>query len=466
MKGKTLQRCLAFFAVVAFLFVSPAFSVSGETLQEIQEEKKNAQKQKEQAQEELDSVKDDIEAISEEAEALNEEIEELDAELVDLILSVNLLEMDISNKETDIENTRREFEKAKEQVANQEEAMRLRIKFMYEKGQESYLELFVESKSMAEAVNRMEYSEKLYSYDRLLLEKYQLAKQEVADKEALLLEELAELEEIKEDLGVQQEELNALIEEKRETADDFSAQLDKARKRAGEYEARIKQETENIRKLNQAEQEKIAEEARKKALEEAKRKAEEAARKKAQEEEAAKKNGELQYLEKESLFTDSGTSKTADSDKSESVSDDDAATSSTQSEKTNTSETTATSTNTTVTATGSGLGTDIANYALQFVGNPYVAGGTSLTNGCDCSGFTQGVYSAFGISIPRSSYAQSEGGTAVSYDQIQAGDIIYYGGHVAIYIGNDKIVHASTASTGIKISSASYRSIVTIRRYY
>ncbi|MBR1451143.1 MAG: C40 family peptidase, partial [Lachnospiraceae bacterium] len=121
---------------------------------------------------------------------------------------------------------------------------------------------------------------------------------------------------------------------------------------------------------------------------------------------------------------------------------------------------------TSVRASGSGTGADIANYALQFVGCPYVAGGTSLTNGCDCSGFTQGVYSHFGISIPRSSYAQSAGGDEVSFDQAQAGDIIYYGGHVGIYIGNNMIVHASTAATGIKISSAFYRSIITIRRYY
>ena len=76
------------------------------------------------------------------------------------------------------------------------------------------------------------------------------------------------------------------------------------------------------------------------------------------------------------------------------------------------------------------------------------------------------MYSHFGIGIPRSSYAQSAGGTEVSYDEAQAGDIIYYGGHVGIYIGNNQIVHASTVATGIKISSAFYRSIITVRRYY
>ncbi|MDE7276029.1 MAG: C40 family peptidase, partial [Lachnospiraceae bacterium] len=113
---------------------------------------------------------------------------------------------------------------------------------------------------------------------------------------------------------------------------------------------------------------------------------------------------------------------------------------------------------------GSGKGQEIANYACQFVGNPYVAGGTSLTNGADCSGFVMSVYKNFGYSLPRSSYAQSSVGKSVSYSEAQPGDIIYYGGHVAIYIGNGRIVHASTERTGIKTESATYRSIITIRR--
>ena len=93
-----------------------------------------------------------------------------------------------------------------------------------------------------------------------------------------------------------------------------------------------------------------------------------------------------------------------------------------------------------------------------------MAGGTSLTNGADCSGFVMAGYQAFGISLPRSSYAQAGVGTAVSYSEAKPGDIIYYGGHVGIYIGNGQIVHASTERTGIKITSATYRSIITVRR--
>jgi len=118
-------------------------------------------------------------------------------------------------------------------------------------------------------------------------------------------------------------------------------------------------------------------------------------------------------------------------------------------------------------ASGSGLGASVANYALQFVGNPYVYGGTSLTNGTDCSGFTMGVYRNFGVSLPHSSGAQRSMGYGVgSLAEAQAGDIICYSGHVGIYIGGGQIVHASTAKTGIKVSNASYRNILAIRRIF
>ena len=118
-------------------------------------------------------------------------------------------------------------------------------------------------------------------------------------------------------------------------------------------------------------------------------------------------------------------------------------------------------------ASGSGLGASVANYALQFVGNPYVYGGTSLTNGTDCSGFTSGVYRNFGVSLPHSSGAQRACGYGVgSLAEAQAGDIICYSGHVGIYIGGGQIVHASTAKTGIKVSNASYRNILAIRRIF
>lgn len=120
-----------------------------------------------------------------------------------------------------------------------------------------------------------------------------------------------------------------------------------------------------------------------------------------------------------------------------------------------------------ITVAGSGLGAAVANYGLKFVGNPYVYGGTSLTNGTDCSGFTMGVYKNFGVSLPHSSGAQRSCGYGVaSLAEAIPGDLICYSGHVAIYIGNGQIVHASTAATGIKVSNVSYRSILAIRRIF
>lgn len=115
-------------------------------------------------------------------------------------------------------------------------------------------------------------------------------------------------------------------------------------------------------------------------------------------------------------------------------------------------------------ATGSELGKKIAKYGCQYIGNKYVYGGTSLTNGTDCSGFTYRIYKDFGYDIPRTSYEQRSTGTAVSYENAQPGDLICYDGHVGLYIGGGYIVHASNARTGIKVSKATYRKILAVRR--
>lgn len=134
---------------------------------------------------------------------------------------------------------------------------------------------------------------------------------------------------------------------------------------------------------------------------------------------------------------------------------------------TQTTATTTTATTSYTVGEGSELGVAVAEYALQFVGNPYKWGGTSLTNGADCSGFVMSVYANFGVSLPHSSKADRTQGSAVDgLENAQPGDLICYSGHVAMYIGNGQIVHASNKKTGIIVSQADYKKILAIRRIF
>jgi len=397
----------------------------------INQQKKDAQKQINEAQSSLNGVNSQINSISGAMGDLGEEIDSTTEILVGLLTDINLIEANIEDKTAQIAETQIKYDEAVKTQDEQYAAMKIRCKYMYEQGDLSYLSIFLESASFADALNKADYIEQLYTYDRLMLIRYQETvayTKEVWDE---LEEEKSELETSKIELEEEQAYLEEVKAELELEYENYDVMLAQAKQQAASYTTKINQQTSEIKKLESEAKAKQKEvEEKKKEEQEAKEKAErEAAQAAAQE---ALESGDL-----------------------------DKATSIVQSTNSSSSSS---SSNSSYSVSGSGTGSQIASYGLQFVGNPYVAGGTSLTDGADCSGFVQSVYKHFGYNLPRTSYAQSTVGRAVSYSEAQPGDIIYYGGHVGIYIGNGQIVHASTERTGIKVNSATYRSIVTIRR--
>lgn len=429
-----MNKRILWIAMSLVMIFTNVVNVSASPISDAKNKKKDAEKK-------LNAINEDIEDIEDQKEDLEQEAEEYEQQLVDLLVTIQIINHDIENKEDEIETAKAEYEVALAKQEKQQWAMNKRIKYMYEKGDMNYMQILLESKKFSDAVNKSTYSEKLYAYDRYQLYLYEQTKEEVIEKQKALDEDMAELEEIKLDAVSQEEELQLLVDEYSENIENFEEQLSGAKEKASQYKEQIQKQSEQIKALEAEEQRKALEAAKKKAEEEAKRKAEEEARRKAEEEASAKVNEEGSNSEESSDNGDNND----EGNSSGSESSDGGSSSGSSSG-------------------GSAKGQEIANFACQFVGNPYVPGGTSLTEGADCSGFTLAVYNNFGISLPRSSYAQAGYGREVSYSEAQPGDIIYYGGHVGIYIGNGLIVHASTQATGIKISNALYRSIITVRR--
>lgn len=429
-----MNKRILWIAMSLVMIFTNVVNVSASPISDAKNKKKDAEKK-------LNAINEDIEDIEDQKEDLEQEAEEYEQQLVDLLVTIQIINHDIENKEDEIETAKAEYEVALAKQEKQQWAMNKRIKYMYEKGDMNYMQILLESKKFSDAVNKSTYSEKLYAYDRYQLYLYEQTKEEVIEKQKALDEDMAELEEIKLDAVSQEEELQALVDEYSENIENFEEQLSGAKEKATQYKEQIQKQSEQIKALEAEEQRKALEAAKKKAEEEAKRKAEEEARRKAEEEASAKANEEGSNSEESSDNGDNND----EGNSSGSESSDGGSSGGSSSG-------------------GSAKGQEIANFACQFVGNPYVPGGTSLTEGADCSGFTMAVYNNFGLSLPRSSYAQAGYGREVSYSEAQPGDIIYYGGHVGIYIGNGLIVHASTQATGIKISNALYRSIITVRR--
>nr|WP_177296040.1 C40 family peptidase [uncultured Blautia sp.] len=414
----------------------------------------------------LDSTYAQIDQFYAAKEQLQNEIAALDANLVNVMVSIQTLEGDISNKQADIEQTQSDLQKAQNAKDKQYAAMKQRIQYLYEKGgNDAWFQMMVNAENLSELLTKAEYTQKMYDYDRQSLEKYANTIEQVTQLSNQYQQEKAELEGMKQEYEAESVNLQTAIDERKATSANYDNEIAYAQQMANEYAALIQQQQAEIERL-EAERIAAEEEARRQAELAA---AEEAARQEAEAQqedttvydeegnevdaEDAAENGDVVYDEEGNEVDPNEVVNNGSSDEVE------------YDEYGNVIDSGNTVDPSEYQSSGSGSGSSVVDYATQFVGNPYVWGGTSLTNGADCSGFVQSVYSNFGVSLPRTSYEQQNAGTEVSYADAQPGDLICYGGHVAIYMGDGKIVHASNSRDGIKISNdATYRTILSVRR--
>lgn len=397
------------------------------------------------AQSQLAAQESKINNLEDQKQTLSAEIDQLDSDLVNIMVEIEILDGELSDKEAQIEQTKADLAVAEENKQKQYEAMKKRIQYLYEKGgDDAWAQMLFQASDFTSLLNHAEYVQQMYDSDRNSLEEFKETVQQVKDLGDQLDSEKAELEEMNQEYQNRQVSMQTQLEEKKATSSDYDAQIAQAQNQAAQYTELIRQQNAEIQKIEE-EEKKAAEEAARKAAEEAAKKAAEASKK------SSSTSGS-------NTAASSGSSTSSKNNTSGSSSS--AATS-----KDNGSSSSGSSGSSGSSVSYNPTGQSVVNYACQFVGNPYVWGGTSLTNGADCSGFIMSIYAKFGVSLPHSSGAMAGCGRGVSYSEAMPGDIICYAGHVAIYMGGGQIVHASNAKDGIKISgNAAYRPIVAVRR--
>lgn len=365
-------------------------------------------------QNEIDEINRQIANFEDEQDLIEEQIADLNAEIVNTMASIDVMEEQIGQKELEIsdkelqigdkkvqiDETEAEYEASVEREEKQRQSMMDCTRMMYENNDVSYLTSILSGKGLSDILNQMDYVERVYEYSMDRLDAFVETKNQVHDLWDRLEQEKTELEQEKSGLEQDKAGLEADKEQLDALKSDLNVKLAKKKKESANYDAEIKKAQQQAA-------------AAKKLLQ--------------QDQQRLKQLQAAQNAPNMTIATTNYTSIIEG-------------------------------------ASGSDLGKKIAKYACQFVGNPYVSGGTSLTNGADCSGFTYRIYQDFGYSIPRTSYLQRSAGTEVSYENAQPGDLICYDGHVAMYIGSGMIVHASSAKTGIKVSRAQYRTILSVRR--
>lgn len=430
--------------IAALLVVAMGFS---QFTVAMADKKSEAEQKKKEAEQSLKSKQGEINNIQEQQEQLRGEINELDAELVNVMIELSTLEEELSIKQDELEQTKADLEQAKEDEKNQYEAMKLRIRFMYEKGDSAMLTSLLESGSIADLLNRVEYVNEVYEYDRNLLTEYQDTKNQVAALEQQQEEYILALEAKQQEYQVARENFETTIAQKKNEVGNFQNKLEEARALAAKY-----QDTINAQNTIIAQENERIERERREREERERQERERAAAAAAAAMRASNNSGNSSGTG--SSGSSSGTGSSGNSSGTASSGGSDSGTSSTGGGgNKNPGYSTGVS------------GSSVVNYAMNFVGNPYVWGGKDPNTGADCSGFTSYVYAHFGINIPSYSYSQRSVGKEVSYANAQAGDLICYAGHVAIYMGNGQIVHAKGTAYGIvAYDNATYRPIITVRR--
>ena len=441
--------CLSLIFALAAAQVMP---VAAARKDEVQAEKANTQSK-------LSATESKEAELEEKKNSLLGEIDSLDQNLVQVIAQIDILKGEISDKEGAITETKENLAEAEADRDEQYAAMKKRIQYLYENGgSDAWAQMLLEVNSITDLLSKAEYTEKMYQFDRDELEKLRDTVQQVTDLGNQLEQEKAELEEMKQAQEDQQVNLEAALEEKKAVASDYETQIANVQAQADEYRSLIEEQNAELQRIQEEEARQAAE--AKKAKEKAAKEAEAAAQRQAQQ---------------NTSNTESNTNNNGNTNNNNNNDDE---------EETETPSNNGGGGNNYVPEPetpsyedseeeqgggSSATGDAVVAYARQFIGNPYVYGGNSLTNGIDCSGFTQQVFAHFGYSISRTSDSQAGDGRGISYSQSRAGDIIVYSGHVAILTGDGGIVHASNSAPypqgGIKYSSnALYRPYIAVRR--
>lgn len=476
----TMHKKILTISLALAMSISPAASVYADMEDDLRHEQAWTAEQ-------LDAAYAQIDNMYARKQQLAAEINSLDADLVNVMVSIQTLENDIASKESDINVTKGNIKKAEKGQKKQYAAMKKRIQYLYENGGDAaWFQMMLASDDLSDMLNKAENVQGMYDYDRESLEKYANTVKEIKNLKEKYQQEKAELEGMKQEQEAEQTNLQAAIDERRASSADCDNEIAYAQQMANEYAALIEQQQTEIEQI-QAEKEAARIAAEQAAAEAAA--AEEAARAEAEaeaeydedeseddeyvENEDSEEDGTEDIDEEGGEYDDSEDGSYDESDESGNDGVENEANNSNDGYENDNNEESGEesdgsqkeSSSSSGSSYSGGSGSSVVDYATQFVGNPYVWGGTSLTNGADCSGFVQSVYNNFGVSLPRTSYEQQNAGREVSYSEAQPGDLICYGGHVAIYMGNGKIVHASNSRDGIKVSdNAAYRTILSVRR--